>query len=344
MKRADVTAVDVAKLAGCSRTTVSFVLNDTPGKKISEETRQAVLRAAATLGYTPNEAARSLANARHYSVGLFICHSQSIYSDIFLVRLIEGLSQVFYRHRYKLVVHPIQVADSNYLEIIKRENLVGALLTNIHEHDRGLQELIASNIPVVVIGTLQSGNTERTVQVDVNNEHGARQMTEYLIGLGHRRIAMIAQAPMVYTAATERLRGYQLAMEGAGIEAPAELMRVGDFTEMSGYSAMKDLLSLDRPPSAVFAGNDVIAYGAIRAIKEQGLGIPEHISVAGFDDDYLSRFLEPPLTTINVPAAGLGGTAAKSIIEMIEDPDRSLSERRITLPTKIFERGSCRNL
>ncbi len=339
-----VSAVDVARLAGVSRTTVSFVLNNSPGKRISEKTRQRVLEAAKELGYKPNEHARDLANTRHYSIGVFICHSLSFFSDAYIPKVIEGISQTLNKYRFRLILQPLKIDQSNYLDIAREDSLDGVIFINIHDNDTGFGSLIESGFPFVVIGTLDD---KRVVQVDIDNKNSAKEAVSYLIRLGHKRIGMISHASTIYYAARERIRGYREAMEDAGLKIEKNLIKIGDFSEESGYRAMKELLEGEgKGPgkiSAVFAGNDVIAYGAIKAIKDSNLRIPDDISIVGFDDDYLSRYLNPPLTTITLPASGLGSEAARLLIQMISKGEE-VNPKRVILPSYFSIRETCREL
>ncbi len=165
-------------------------------------------------------------------------------------------------------------------------------------------------------------------------------MVSYLAGLGHKDIAMIIHAPMAYFAAKERFTGYKETLKKAGLVFRPELVQQGDFDETSGYRAMENLLDLKMPPTAVFAGNDIMAYGAIQAIKDRGLNIPGDISIAGFDDDFFSRYLNPSLTTMTLPVAGLAREAAKKIMECLELKESCNPSQKI-LPVTLSLRDSC---
>ncbi|MCK4543272.1 MAG: LacI family DNA-binding transcriptional regulator [Spirochaetales bacterium] len=338
MKRAKVSASDVAELAGVSRTTVSFVLNQTPGKHISEETIKKVLGAAIELNYIPNEEARKLAMVRHKSIGLFVSHSRSIFSDAFIGMLVEKLTPVLNKHRYRLVVQPLKLKQTDYLQLAEVDNVDGIILTNTHDNDEGLQKLIDTHFPTVIIGTIKNNAVS---QIDIDNRQAASEVISYLAGLGHKDIAMIIHAPMAYFAAKERFAGYKEALKKAGLVFRQELVRQGDFDETSGYRAMESLLDLAAPPTAVFAGNDIMAYGAIQAIKDRGLNIPGDISIAGFDDDFFSRYLNPPLTTMTVPVTSLAQQAAKQIMEHLQLNENCKPSQKI-LPVTLSVRDSCK--
>lgn len=341
MKRSRVSAADVAGEAGVSRTTVSFVLNNTPGKHISESTRQRVLEAAARLGYEPNQDARRLAMLRNRSIGLFICHSQYVYTDAFIVRTIEGMSQAVNRHRVRLVIQPLGLREQSYLSLAERDNVDGIILINTHDDDPALTEVIDAGFPAVSMDYLENREIS---QVYVDNRVAGRELVDYLATLGHRRIAMITHAPTYFSASKMRLQGYRDAMEAHGAEIAEGYITYGDFSEQSGYQAMNELLNLRRPPTAVFAGNDVVAYGALTAIKEAGLLVPQDISLVGFDDDYLSRYLDPPLTTMALPAAGMGSAAAALLVDRLDRETPAAKTQRLVLPTHIAIRSSCRQL
>jgi LacI family transcriptional regulator len=340
MGKRRVSAEDVAQAAGVSRTTVSFVLNNTPGKSITEGTRQRVLEAASRLGYIPNEDARRLARIRSRTIGLFICHSQFVYSDVFITRVLEGMSQAANRYRARLVVQPVSLRDTDYREIAHRDRADGIILINAHDEDPALLALARDGFPTVSMDLMEDVPID---QVYVDNVAAAREITEYLIGLGHRRIGMIVHAPPVFISARRRLEGYRSALGKAGFSYDPALVRHADFSEESGFLQMQDLLRSGTHPTAVFAGNDVVAYGALQAAYQANLSVPEEISIAGFDDDYMSRFLNPPLTTMVLPAAGHGSAAVEALMNRLErhPDDPPGSPLRRLLRSHISVRESC---
>jgi DNA-binding LacI/PurR family transcriptional regulator len=201
--------------------------------------------------------------------------------------------------------------------------------------DPSLLELIRDGFPVVLQGSLPD---LPVTSVDVDNVAGARQAVEHLVALGHRRIACITNAPLVYTAARERLDGYRDALEAAGIAYDDEIVTEGAFDAPSGHRAM--MVLLDRAQfDAVFVASDVVALGAIGALRETGRRIPADVSVVGFDDIPLAAFFDPPLTTVRLPAFELGQAAGRALIHRIADratPDRTL------LPIELVIRSSTR--
>jgi len=213
----------------------------------------------------------------------------------------------------------------------------GIILLNTHDGDRGLAEVVEARYPLVVIGTLSNPHIP---QVDIDNYAAAREVARYLVGLGHRRIAMILHASPLYYAARQRRRGYQDALKEAGLEPAEEMIEQADFTDESGYDAMVKLLALSDLPTAVFAGNDTVAYGAVKAIRDADLAIPQDISLAGFDDDFLSRYLNPPLTTMSLPAPSLGAEAARLLIQVLGSGEFE-QRSRMMLTAHLVIRASC---
>ena len=337
MQKRKVSSKDVADAAGVSRTTVSFVLNAVPGKTIPEETRRRILEAAATLGYEPDEEAARLAKSSRRVVALAVRHSSSIYSDAYILRLIEGMAPVLNRRRcgFVLVPCPSTVPGPGIVTLVREAGADGVVITNALEDDAGVPALAEAGIPSLVIGTVKA----EAWQLDIDNEEAAMATASYLASLGHRRIGMIVHAPAAYSAAAARLSGFRKAMAAAGLPESDCPVRWADFSEESGRSAMASLLSLARPPSAVFAGNDAVAYGAMQAAREAGLSIPRDISIAGFDDDFPSRYVHPALTSMTLPASALGERAAGMIMDLMEGRKPEL--RRTLLPTQLSVRDSC---
>ncbi|HPE36072.1 MAG TPA: LacI family DNA-binding transcriptional regulator [Spirochaetales bacterium] len=335
MKKREVSSRDVANMAGVSRTTVSFVLNATPGKAIPEDTRRRVMDAAASLGYVPDREAAQLAKSTKYLVALAVRHSTSIYSDAYILRLIEGMAPVLNRRRCGFVLVPCGQSCKDIVELVRMTKADGVVITNTLEDDAGVPSLAAAGIPAVVIGTVKAD----AWQIDIDNEAAAHDTVAHLASLGHRRVAMIVHAPASYHAAAERLAGFRRAMAEADVPEASCPVRWADFTEASGRHAMAEILKLKPRPTAVFAGNDAIAYGAMQAIRDAGLSIPEDISIAGFDDDFPSRFVFPPLTTMTLPASPLGERAAEMIIDLIRG--KNPPEKLTLMPTQLSVRSSC---
>ena len=341
MGKRRVSAEDVASEAGVSRTTVSFVLNNTPGKAISEETRRRVLEAAERLGYIPDEHARRLAMSRKRAIGLFIGHSQYVYTDAFISRVVEGMAQAMNRRRVQLIIHPVSLTERSYMHLAKRDQVEGIVFINTHDDDPAIAEVIDVGFPAVSLDPL--GNREID-QVYVDNEDATNEVVRYLLQLQHQDIAMITHARTEYSASRIRLAAFKSVCREAGIEPRPDWVQYGDFSEHSGYVATQRILASHPLPTAIFAGNDVVAYGAMRAINDAGLRIPDDISLCGFDDDYLSRYLNPPLTTMALPAAGMGSAAVSLLMSRLDGDEDVPFPSKVVLPAQLSIRSSCKDL
>lgn len=291
------------------------------------------------LGYTPDERARRVAMTRRKTVGLYVRHTQYVYTDAFIVRTIEGMSQAVNRYRVQLIIQPIsQSFSGSYVDLARQDKLDGIILINTQADDTALSQLVEARVPVVSLDDL--GTSYDVDQVFVDNRGAAREVVRYLIGLGHSRIGMITHAALSFTASAARYAGYRDALAEAGIAIDDALVRYADFSEWSGHEAMLELLAMGHRPTAVFAGNDVVAYGAMLASREYGIAVPEEVSVVGFDDDYLSRYMNPALTTVALPASGMGSAAVSLLVERLQDTGETRKSRRLVLPTHISIRAS----
>jgi LacI family transcriptional regulator len=199
-----------------------------------------------------------------------------------------------------------------------------------------LDALRERNFPYVLID--QADTTEQSAAVNATNWQGAYEATQYLINLGHRRIGFITGL-MELSSAVERLEGYRAALSDHEIPVRDELIVGGDFWPGGGYAAAQQLLTLSEVPTAIFASNDLSAFGVMEAIRQRGFRIPEDISVVGFDDIPQASIVYPKLTTVRQPLDQMGRVAAKMLLEHIENPERSL--RRVTLSTHLIVRDSC---
>jgi LacI family transcriptional regulator len=338
LARRTATSRDVADLAGVSRTTVSFVLNNVPDVKISAGTRQRVLDAARRLDYYPTAAARSLASGRTYRIGMILGEGEDrLSADAFWPGFLAGVTAAVRRKGYRLVLQMAEDVTSHdaYVGLIREKQVDGLILSGPRNDDPLLPRLAEENFPLVLHGYLPDTPFPC---VDVDNAAGARLAVNHLIGLGHRRIGFISNAPLWYAGAQGRLQGYQEALEQAGIEHEPALMQTANFLPETGRQAMENLLALEKPPGAVFASGDVIALGALRALHAAGLAVPDDMALVGFDDIFVAAFAHPPLTTVHIPVFGLGWTAAETLIAIIEgDPEVP----SVTLDAELVIRESC---
>ena len=333
------TARDVAELAGVSRTTVSFVLNSVPGVRIGDETRRRVVDAARQLGYHPDATARRMVTGRTKVIGFVLRQSpDQAFADHFLPQVLAGLSRAATMQGYHILIEPIPPEESTgaYTQLVRERHVDGIVLSGPRFDDEDLLRIHAEGEPVVLMGQLPGTGLPF---VDVDNVGGAAKATRHLIDQGHRRIAMITNANLSYTASADRLAGYRQALEAAGIDFDEALTRYGAFTPLSGESAMAELLQLEPRPTAVFVASDTVALGALKAIRSNGLDVPQDIAMVGFDDVPLAEFVEPPLTTVRLPAYGLGWGAADMLIRLLNEED--IREPSVILETELIVRESC---
>lgn len=339
MAKKQATSQDVADLAGVSRTTVSFVLNNVPGVKISEETRQRVLEAARQLNYYPASAARILASGKTYRIGLVLCEQRDhLMADAFLPPFLRGVSDLAHQEGYRVVFQSAQdkTGETAYARLLRERHVDGLIISAPRSDDFQLSRLQEEGYPLVLHGHLPDCTLPF---VDVDNVGGAHKAMGHLIGLGHRRIGLITNASLAYTAAQDRLTGYRQALQEANLPLDDELVRYGEFSPESGRRAMESLLALPSPPSAVFAASDVVALGAMAAVRERGMRIPQDAALVGFDDIFFAAYVSPPLTTVRLPAYGLGWAAGDMLIRLINE-DEPL-ERQMLLESELVIRQSC---
>jgi len=331
------TSLDVAKLAGVSRTTVSFVLNNVLSVSISDVTRQRVLDAARELDYHPNVAGKKLVSGKSYTVGLVLCQSaEQIFTDAFLPQVILGVEQAALQQGFHVLLKPIDPNDAGgYASLIRENHVDGILLSGPRQADRALIKLHQEGVPLMLMG--QMPDTQIPF-VDVNATAGAEAAVCHLIELGHQRIGMITNAPLSYTSAQQRRNGYLQALVSASLMVDETLIREGNYTPASGFAAMSLLLELAPRVTAVFVASDVVAMGAMLAIKRAGLRIPEDIAMVGFDDIPLAEFFDPPLTTVHLPAYGLGWAGGERLIRLIQG--EGLHENSLLLESKLITRQS----
>jgi DNA-binding LacI/PurR family transcriptional regulator len=325
---------DVAVLAGVSRTTVSFVLNDRPGANISQATRERVLAAAVELGYRPHASARGLAAGRSHTLGLVLRQSpEQVAEDALLAETLRGLSLAARAERYRVLVEPFAPNDDSYGDLLRSHRTDGLVVSGPRIDDGELLALAREGAPIVLQGYLPD---VESASVDVDNEAAAQAAVEHLIGLGHRVIGCITNAPLTYTSAAGRLAGYRRALAEAGIPYDENLVIQAAFDAASGRRTMAEMLARDGV-TAVFVASDVVAFGAIAAIRDVGLHVPSDISVVGFDDIPLAAFFDPPLTTVHLPAHDLGRAAGSALLDRIHGRPTA---GRIVLPTELVIRSS----
>ncbi|HXF85391.1 MAG TPA: LacI family DNA-binding transcriptional regulator [Anaerolineales bacterium] len=343
MHRKRVTSKDVAERVGVSRTTVSLVLNDVRGIQISPETRQKVLDAAKELGYIPDATAQALASRRTRAIGLVLTRTpHHIATDAFLPKIISGLLTTAKKQNIRILIDWVETEhqDTAYFELARANRIDGMILSTPRLDDKALRALESVDIPTVLMGNVTDSNLPF---VDVDNVKAAEKATSYLIGLGHRNIACISNAPPEYTAAPERVEGYRNALIKAEIPVNENLIRYADFDPESGYQCMKSLLQSGERFTAVFVASDNVAIGAKSALREANLRVPDDISLVGFDDIPWAQYSDPPLTTVKLPAESIAQSACMLLLDLIQENSGN-KRQQIILDTELIIRKSCKPL
>ncbi len=327
--------MDVARDSGVSHATVSRVLSGY--EFVRESTRKRVMDTVEHLGYVANLQARSLAGGRTQIIGLLVPNLDNSYVGT----VMGGIDQQLERANYDLMLytsHRRLNRESFYVHTIANGLTEGLLLIAPLGPMTYLDLLREHNFPYVLID--QADTTENSNIVDATNWQGAYEATQYLSELGHTRIAFITGA-LTIRSAVDRLRGYKAAMSDCNNPVSEELIVEGDFLQPSAYEATRRLLQSVHPlPTAIFASNDLSAFGAMDAAREYGLRIPDDISIIGFDDIPQASLVHPKLTTVRQPLEQMGQVAVKLLLEQIED--RSRPPQRVTLATQLVIRDSCR--
>jgi LacI family transcriptional regulator len=331
------TSTDVAKMAQVSRTTVSFVLNNVPGVSISQATRKRVLRAARALNYFPNAAGRKLVSGKSNTLGLVLSQSpEQVFADAFLPRVILGVEQAAMQQGFHVLLKPVSPDDpTGYARLIHENHVDGILLSGPRQADEEILRLHREHVPVMLMGQLPGTDVPF---VDVDAAAGAKAAVHHLIDQGCRRVALITNAPLAYTSAQQRRSGYLAALGEAGIGPDPALIREGAYTPASGFEAMELLLETSPLPEGVFVASDVVAMGALLAIKKAGLRVPQDIAVVGFDDIPLAEYFDPPLTTVHLPAYGLGWASSERLIRIIRG--EGLDTNEILVESELIIRAS----
>jgi DNA-binding LacI/PurR family transcriptional regulator len=327
-----VTIKQVAEKAGVSTATISRVLS---GRGyVSFEMRQRVLEAVAELNYQPDRTARNLRRRVSQIIGVVISDIQ----NPFFTSLIRGIESVIEEDNFVILLSNSDEdprREKIQLNTLEAERVSGIIISPCRSNSDELRKLVSEHMPVVVID-----RTIARLKVDavaVHNVQAACDAVLHLASLRHRRIALICGPEWVSTGA-ERRQGFLQGMRTAGIPILNEYLQVGDFRQESGYLAMKRLLDLPQRPTAVLVGNNLMTLGALQAIHEVCVAIPDEIAVIGFDDMSWATSLQPPLTVIAQPTFEMGVTAARLLLDRIENPD--LPTRHVILDTQLIVRTS----
>ena len=326
-----VTIKDVAKNAGVSTATVSRVLAGS--NLVSDSLRSRVIATVETLEYHPNQLGRSLRRQATNIIGMIVTDIQNPFFTSILRGAQDGLQG------NELVVL-IANSDENpeqellHLKILRSQGVIGLILAPSETDYKNLQNLL-TGIAVVAVDRIPKNLNVDTIVVD--NKAGSKRATQHLIALGHERIGFIAGINTV-TTGQERLKGYLEAIQESGLRKIGDLIQDGAFHQQGGYDAMNRMLNLRKSPTAVVSANNLMTLGALQAIHDRCIKIPEEIAIIGFDDMAWASSLQPPLTVVAQPTYEIGKQAACLLLDRLDNPD--LPARNLVLNTELIIRAS----
>jgi LacI family transcriptional regulator len=328
---------DVAKLAGVAPITASRVISNSG--YASDEVRQRVTKAVEQLGYVPNFLARSLRSKRTRTLALVLTDI----TNPFWTTVARGVEDAASEEGYHVIFCNTDESASkqdSYLEALIQKQVDGILLVPARSNESPIEFLHQQKVHVVLLDR-RLPNMEADV-VRCDSEGGAYLLVQLLMKLGHRRIAILS-GPCGVSSAEDRVAGYQRALEEAGLETEERLIICGEFTLESGYQMTRNLLAMSPRPTALFAGNNFIAIGALKAMHDAGVAVPEDMSVVGFDDLPAAIVVDPFLTVAFQPAYEMGRRATMRLLECL-DGKVSNGVQEIVLPVSIIERKSTKAL
>lgn len=337
-----VTIKDVAEKAGVSITTVSHVINET--RYVSDALTERVAFAMRELNYRPNIVARSLRSGRTKTIGLVIPDI----SNPFFAEFSRKIEDKGFEYGYNVILcntDEDRKKEEIYVDVLISKQVDGLIFLSAGD-TRGIRpNPYMADIPMVITDREAGGIASDVVLID--NELGGYQATQYLLSLGHRRIGCIA-GPFHIRAGFQRVQGYRKALEEAGVDFDEALVSSNNFRFDGGERGMQTLMALSDPPTAVFASNDMMALGAMRAIIGSGMRVPEDYSIVGFDNTPLGSLVSPELTTVSQPIKAMADLSVELLIEKINLKEEQKRQKdlkpiyqRIVLNTELVERGSC---
>ncbi len=330
-----VTIKDIAKLANVSHTTVSRALNNSP--YINEETKVKIIALAKELNYVPNYSAKSLVLLKSYVIGVFFSSISEGTSDTFFHEIIRGVNNVIDKE-YNLVVRGID--DYQYSHLIDNRNFDGIIVVSQSKNDdEFIQTILEKDIPTVVINRYIEN--EGLVNIMSDDTKGVYDAVTYFIENNHRKIALL-QGNKEFESTVYRRRGYIRALEDNNIPINEEYILSGRYDLKSGYENMKKLLELENRPTAIFCANDDIGVGAMKAIFETGLKVPDDISIIGFDDSNFCNYVTPPLTSVRKDSLAMSEYGGRNLLDIIKN--KEVDKEKVYIQSQLVVRKSVREL
>lgn len=308
---------DIAKKVGFSITTVSRALNGYDD--VSPETKSLILQAAKEMGYSPNTLAQRLQKQQSDTIGLVLPTFSPRFSDPYFSELLAGIGNKSAELGYDLLVStraPGPQEDAYYKKLIEGGRVDGFIVVRTRIRDSRIKYLLERNFPFSVFG--RSEDSDHYSYVDEDGYYGMQLIADHLVDLGHQRIAFITP-DLGFTFADERYRGLVAGLQKRGITLNETLIMQGDLTQRGGYECCEALLKRSEIPTAIVAGNDLMALGAISAAQDKGLQVGTDISITGFDGIPMGEYFHPPLTTVNQPVYKIGAMVCNMLVKIIKD-------------------------
>ncbi|SFS90106.1 LacI family DNA-binding transcriptional regulator [Saccharopolyspora flava] len=326
------TLADVARVAGVSSATVSYVLNGT--RKVRPETERAVRAAVEEVGYIQNTLARSLATARTLSIGVAISSA----SNPFFTEILQGIEAEAVDRGYSLLVADPRDDPDHELRVVShlhQRRIDGIVLAPSPDPSRTMRYLADHDVPTVLADRVLPGDYD---QVSTDNTESTAALVDHLAELGHRRIGFVAGLAGLSTT-DERLAGYREGLRRNDIEADPDLCREGSSESESARRAASELLTGPSPATAIIAANNAMTIGAMRAVRDLSLRVPEDVALVAFDDFPWADLFTPRLTAIAQPSREVGAEALRLLLDKLDDPGRDPVEVR--LESRFVHRDSC---
>ncbi|NMA48319.1 MAG: LacI family transcriptional regulator [Tissierellia bacterium] len=341
----ELNASDIAKIVGVSRSTVSRVVNNYGN--VTEETREKVLKAIEEYNYVPHASAQMLAGKKSKIIGLFIIDTKSVKNKMttssYFSPFTSGVIDEASKKGYKVLIMIINKNDDykSAKELFYNKTISGGIFIGGNNNEKNIKNIIQDGYKLVVLEQ-ENGISDFKKAIIVNSDSfgGGYDATNYLIGLGHKSIAHICGDENQWTAIS-KIQGYKKALKDANIPINDSMIIKGNYTQESGLKAVKGLLRKEKP-TAIFVANDTMSLGVYEAIKSSGLRIPEDISIIGFDDIEVSKYLQPPLTTVRVSLLEMAFIATNNLIQAIDEEINYYISYNI--PVELVIRKSCKML
>ena len=337
---ASVTLKDVAERVGITSAAASMALND--HSRISQKTKAAVRQAAADLGYVPSSVGRALRNQRAGAIALIVPNtSQHVFGHLYFMHVLTGISEAANARDVQVVLSTtVDTGEAGevaaYERVVRSRSADGAIVTSAAVTDAGLESLVTTGLPIVLIGNFPY--LADAVTVGIDDIAASRQITRHLITAHGRTKLVHVTGPLDHQTGIDRRIGFLAATDEHDVSTPAIILD-GDFSEESGHAAIEQLIGAGTEFDGVVFANDDMAFGGLTALKEHGIRVPEDVSIVGFDDFGLSRLTSPGITTIHTPAEEMARLATERLFDLIDGKADGPAQQ--LLPVSLVVRDSC---